>query len=120
MILQEASIEDLSDSYMALAKSQSEQSSLRFKLGAVIKIGKKSRVSAYNVHKTHGKLGSGRYNSLHAETHAILKAKKQGMDLKGATLYVYREGGLNSKPCPDCQRIIKQHGIKKVIYTNGK
>ena len=119
MILQEATESDMSDPCMHLAAKEAEKSTQRFKLGAAIK-SKKSRISAHNTRKTHTKLGSGRYNNLHAEGYAILKAKSNGVNLVGATIYVYRDGGLNSKPCADCERIIRAHGIKRVIYTHAK
>jgi deoxycytidylate deaminase len=119
MILQEATESDMSDPCMALAKNVSEKSSLRFQLGAVIKYGK-AKISAYNSNKTHRSYGCGRYRSLHAESYAILKAVKSGIDLSRAILYVYRANGLNSRPCSDCQVLIRRFGIKKVIYTNVK
>jgi cytidine deaminase len=119
MILKEATEEDLSDPSMLLAAVEASKSSLRFQLGAVIKCGK-MRVAAYNKNKTHRTFGCGRFQSLHAESYCILKAIKHGMDLSASTLYVYRMHGLNSKPCKDCQTLIKRFRIKKVIYTNAK
>jgi len=119
MILQEATDNDLSDPSMLLAAKEAEKSNLRFKLGAVIKYGK-SRISAYNVNKTHASFGCGRYQSLHAESYCILRAVRLGIDISGCDMYVYRSGGLNSRPCPDCQKIIRKYNIKRVIYTNVK
>lgn len=118
-MMREATEEDLSDPTMLLAAREASKSSLRFQLGAVIKSGK-TRVCAYNVNKTHAKYGAGRYQTLHAESHCILKAIKRGIDLSSSTLYVYRMHGLNSRPCEDCQALIKRFRIKKVIYTNAK
>ena len=108
MLLQEATQDDLSDPCMLLAKSEANKSDLRFKLGAVIKYGK-TKISAYNVNKTHSTFGCGRYRSLHAESYCILRV-----------LYVYRAHGLMAKPCPDCEALIRRFRIKKVIYTNVK
>lgn len=119
MILKEATEDDLSDPTMLLAAKVASKSALRFQLGAVIKYGK-MRVSAYNINKTHRTFGCGRYQSLHAESYCILKAIKRGVDLSRSTLYVYRMHGLNSKPCKDCQSLIKRFRIKKVVYTNVK
>jgi deoxycytidylate deaminase len=56
--------------------------------------------------------------SRHAEEVAIREA---GSNAKGAILYVARVNrqGMdrNSKPCHICSQIIKDSGIKKVIYT---
>jgi len=64
---------------------------------------------------------------LHAEVDAIVKARKRisETDLKRSTLYVARvkmDSFQNtmfgmSRPCSGCMRCIKDHGIKKVIYT---
>lgn len=116
-MMREATEEDLSDPTMLLAAREASKSSLRFQLGAVIKRGK-SRVCAYNVNKTHPKFGAGRYKTLHAESHCILKAVRMGIDLSKCDMYIYRLSGLNCKPCPDCQRMIKKYKIRKVIYTN--
>jgi deoxycytidylate deaminase len=67
---------------------------------------------------------------LHAETAAILKAKKKLSDkeLSKSTLIVIRLKstpdrknilfGL-AKPCSGCTKCISDHGIRKVIYTNN-
>lgn len=101
------------------AKARSKESICRFKMGAaVIKRGK-VLASASNSKKTHGKFGSGRYCTLHAEVYAIYKALNKGYDVTGAIVYVYRKGGSLARPCPDCQAIMKQHRIKEVRYSNG-
>jgi tRNA(Arg) A34 adenosine deaminase TadA len=48
----------------------------------------------------------------HAELRCIVRAKIP----EGATLYVVRRLGRTSKPCPDCQYLIKKSKIKKVVY----
>lgn len=56
--------------------------------------------------------------SFHAEVVAIRRTKA---DLSDATIYVARinKGGKQrySAPCPNCQKVIEQAGIRKVIYT---
>jgi dCMP deaminase len=47
----------------------------------------------------------------HAERNAIYNAARQGIRLKGSTLY------LTWFPCPDCARGIIQAGITKVVGT---
>lgn len=61
----------------------------------------------------------------HAETHAIFNATKQDCDLSRVSLYVLRlksDAEHNSlygmaKPCPGCERCIRDHNIPKVFYT---
>lgn len=56
---------------------------------------------------------------LHAEIHALLKAK----DKKIHTLHVVRKtksGCLrNAKPCAICQEAIKAYGVEKVFYSDA-
>jgi deoxycytidylate deaminase len=56
---------------------------------------------------------------LHAERNALMKLRPE--QRKKATLYSFRfkkSGGWGmAKPCPECQKLIKESGIKKVYYT---
>jgi tRNA(Arg) A34 adenosine deaminase TadA len=60
---------------------------------------------------------------LHAEIEAIIKASKEltSSELSKCTLYVCRvlaDGNCAmARPCPGCQRAIKEYGIGKVIWT---
>lgn len=55
--------------------------------------------------------------------HAEIRALKMcgNTNLKGATIYVARVGKkgfpMMSKPCPACQKALKEAGIVKVVYT---
>ena len=56
----------------------------------------------------------------HAEAAAIRRANKKR--LRGSTIYVAsvrnrNQKVINSKPCPDCQRLIDKWGLK-TIYRN--
>lgn len=102
---------------MRAARKASEKSQHRFQLGAAIAKKNKVLVKAYNTCKTHPTFGSGDYNTLHAETHAIYKAVRQGINIEGATIYVYRKNNNLAKPCPCCMGMIHKHGIKEVIYS---
>ena len=57
---------------------------------------------------------------LHAEM-ALLKKSKEG---EVDTIYVIRftkNGEITmAKPCPYCQKFLKQYGVKKAYYTNWK
>jgi len=103
---------------MRAARLEAEKSTHRFKLGAAIAKGKKVLSKAYNTNKTNPRFGSGDYDTLHSEGHAIYKAVRQGIDLEGTTLYVFRKNNTLAKPCPSCERLIRDHGIKKVVFSD--
>lgn len=54
---------------------------------------------------------------IHAEIHAILKAKAHKIE----SINVYRYNALgypqNARPCPICMEAIRAFGIKKITYT---
>lgn len=50
----------------------------------------------------------------HAEKRAIHRTK----DLKGSTIYIARRTGRTSKPCSSCFELIKNSGIKEVVFIN--
>ena len=47
---------------------------------------------------------------IHAELNAILHAARQGVSVKGSTIYV------SLAPCSGCSAMIAQAGIKRVVY----
>lgn len=117
-----------------LAAMLSQNSEKRQKMGAVI--AKKNKVISWGVNssKTHptqnfynqkfrfvDKLGEPGtdVSSIHAEMDALNRCKDK--DLKGHTLYVYRQdknGKLRiSRPCKACYQAIVDRGIKKIVYT---
>ena len=102
---------------MRAAIKQSEKSDHRFKMGAAIAKGNKVLVAAPNSRKTHPKFGSGNFSTLHAESHAIYKAIRQGIDISGATMCVCRANDLLAKQCPCCMGLIHKYGIKDVVYS---
>jgi deoxycytidylate deaminase len=86
-------------------------------LAVAVKNGKKISDYKYNYIQILNK------NSIHAEAHLInslFKNKK----LSNITLVVIRISKnnklMNSKPCCDCIKIIKNSGFKKVCYSTGK
>ncbi len=105
---------------MRIAIKESYKSNHRFKLGACIARGKKILSRAHNTRKTHPKFGSGEYQTLHAESYAIYKAVRKGINLEGTTLYVYRKNNNLAKPCPCCMGLIHKYGIIEVIYSGSK
>jgi len=102
---------------MRVAIKEAKKSKHRFKLGAVITKKNKILSKACNVNKTHPQFGSGIFNNLHAEGNAIYKAVRQGIDLQGSTMYVYRDNNNLAKPCPCCMNLISKHGIRNIIYS---
>jgi len=53
------------------------------------------------------------YLSIHAETHALVQAAKQGIKTEGADMFV------SIFPCANCARIISQSGVRRVYYSGG-
>ena len=102
---------------MRAAIKESKKSKSRFKMGAAIAKGNKVLVKAHNNRKTHPKFGSGAFNTLHAESNVIYKAIRQGVNLKGTTIYIFRENNNLAKPCPCCMGLIHKYGIKEVVYS---
>ena len=99
------------------AIQESRKSQHRFKVGAAIAKGRRVLAKAHNTRKTHPKFGSGDYNTLHAESHAIYKAIRRGIDIEGSTIYVYRHNNNLAKPCECCMCLIKKYGIKEIVYS---
>lgn len=103
-----------------LAEKEASRSKAKFRLGAVVTKGKRVLGKGYNENKTHP-LGSGDYKKIHSETSAICEALRKGIDLAGASIYVYRAGkvhGLMARPCPCCMELIRSVGITDIYYTN--
>lgn len=103
---------------MRAACRVAKKSKARFKMGAVIARGNKILSRATNMKKTHPTYGSGEFMYLHCEGHAIYRAMRSGINLEGATIYVYRRYGQLAKPCPCCMKLIRKHGIKEVVYSD--
>jgi len=60
-----------------------------------------------------------RYWGLHAETEALIKAEGS---VRGMTIYIHGQNvcsgsSVNSWPCPLCEKVLKEKGIKRVIFT---
>jgi hypothetical protein len=64
---------------------------------------------------------SGRYqNENHAEVGAVLRGDRKH-DIKGMDVYVVRvvsRGDMAlSRPCPLCQKVMREHGIRRAFYS---
>ncbi len=61
--------------------------------------------------------------SEHAEAAIIRQCNNLGIDTAGAILYVSRVNRLGeerySRPCPNCQELILEAGIRRVVFTVG-
>jgi deoxycytidylate deaminase len=105
---------------MQIAKALSFHSTFRVRIGAVV-VDRKSVVSVgWNKQKTHPIISRNNYRKLHAEISCVVGGDRDL--LRGATMYVYREN-LNGelaicKPCPWCQAILKEAGIREVFYID--
>jgi dCMP deaminase len=107
--------------YMDFAKRASENShAVRKKVGAIVVTANRIILPGWNGTPSgmdncceyidgDGKLVT-KPEVLHAELNAISKATKEGISLKGATLFV------TLSPCTHCCNIIIQSGITRVIY----
>ena len=104
--------------HINFAKAASEKSKHKFKMGAALVRKNKVLSCECNLDKTHPYYGRGYWKKIHAEAHAIYKARKKFGDLTGSVLYVYRKNWNLAKPCGSCMSLIKQHGIVKVVYTS--
>lgn len=106
------------ETYLAIAEVISLRGTCqRAKVGCVITQDNRIVSTGYN-----GPLGSVECNdtncnlkehckhAVHAEANAIAFAAREGISLKGSTLYCLYS------PCVDCARLIIQAGISKVVY----
>jgi deoxycytidylate deaminase len=89
------------------------------RVGAAIFKGKSLVSLGWNSTKTHPDSKT-RYNAHHAEFDCLMGNYKH--DLVGASIFVARitKGGRLgvSKPCSECEVIIRGVGIKKIYYIN--
>ena len=116
---------------MRLARKISLTSSFdRVKIGAVIAKGTTVLALASNRPKSHpmqfkfnnkAKRIAPRHH-VHAEMGALINAEREGINVRGSTIYVYRRlasGALGcSKPCAACEAALKEAGIRNVYWTS--
>lgn len=99
-----------------------------FVLGCAIMI-KGNRVIAtgandkYRSHPYVQRNGQWFNHGIHAELAAIFRVKNRE-NLRGSTVYIYRQTKngefANARPCPMCYELIKELGVKKIVYTVDK
>lgn len=116
--------------YFRAAQAMSKLSDYPCQIGCVIVKGHRIISSGHNSHtrcnklqaqldtQTHGIRCPGK---LHAELMALLPLMKAKVDLRHASIYIYRQhknGTLAmSRPCASCEKIIRKLNIKKIFYT---
>lgn len=112
-------------SYLNVARALAKRSEEKKKHGAVVI--KSGRVVGYgfNKFKNHTDYIPEELIKVHCSRHAEEVAIKcAGANARGATLYVARvnraDQDRNSKPCRICADLIKNSGIKRVVYTTEK
>lgn len=117
--------------YFRAAKAVSELSDYPIhKIGCVVVKGHRIISSGHNnkykCHPLQAKLDTEKYEEqcpgkLHAEIMALVPLINSKVNLKGCSIFVYRQhknGTLAmARPCSSCQKVIKELGIKKVFYT---
>jgi len=110
--------------WFRLAKKEAERSDYKLKVGAVVIKGGSVLSTGFNSVR-HCAIGSSKFTtwkeSLHAERAALSKMNKE--DISGCTVYIYRIHGLTgkpafSKPCTQCAFMMRELGVKKVLYTH--
>jgi deoxycytidylate deaminase len=105
---------------IGLAARAANFSDAHLKVGAAILKGSRLISIGWNdSRKTHPSSGT-RYHGIHAEFSAIVGNYKTS--LHGATIFVARlkKNCLGmAKPCPACEQLIREAGIKKVYFTNN-
>lgn len=104
----------------------------KHKLGAIMMLGNKVISVGYNTTKTHPV--QKKYNvergydqnvknngQIHAEMMCLIDTKYLDVDWSKVSLYIYREHKDHStaiaKPCPACERAIRERGITEVYFT---
>ena len=117
-------------SFFNAAKSVSELSDHRHKLGCVVVLGHRiissGRNSKTKCHKVQAMMDKAMFGCeslgpVHAEVDALLPLIRKKVDLSRASIYVYREHKDGSPalahPCSRCMKLIKECGIKRIHYT---
>jgi len=87
-----------------------------FKHGAVLV--KNGKILSEGVNRYTTEAHGQRVHSIHAEENALRGNKKEAI---GSTMYIARiasYGPAMSKPCFRCQMLLKNAGVRKVIYTS--
>lgn len=94
------------------------------KHGSVIVKGGRVISTGINKERSHPRIVSSEHIKDHCSVHAEIDAIKKAKDVSGATIYVARVNkrgvARDSRPCNRCYEVIKNNGIKKIIYTTSE
>ena len=109
--------------WLEFAMNIAKNSDMHHKHGAVLVKGGSVLSFSENVNHNDPFFVSTPNKNHHAETRCIRKYK--GSDVSGAVMYVARISNkdsrpMMSKPCENCQKVLKDSGIRKVFYTIDK
>jgi deoxycytidylate deaminase len=111
------------EAFLSVARYFAKKSTARNTHGAVVVKGGRVIGTGYNRNRNHPNIVSPEHIktecSIHAEESAIRDA---GYDVRNAVIYVARVNkhgeDRNSRPCPRCHEMIKEYGIKRIVYTS--
>lgn len=108
--------------FLSVARYFATKSNARNTHGAVVVKGGRVVGTGYNRNRNHPMIVSPEHIKTECSTHAEESAiRDAGYDVKNAIIYVARVNkhgeDRDSKPCPRCLSLIKESGIKRVIYT---
>lgn len=88
------------------------------KKGRVISVGYNSYTRTHPVQAFHAnEVGLSEKQFLHAEIHALLRAKDRQVHKIKVERYNKKGEPLNAAPCPICQHAIKSWGVNYVEHT---
>ena len=94
------------------------------KHGSVIVKGGRVISTGINKERSHPRIVSSEHIKEHCSVHAEVDAIKKAKDVTGATIYVARVNkrgkARDSRPCNRCYEVIKNNGIKKIVYSTSE
>lgn len=105
--------------HLQYARLQSRKSECKIKVGAVIVRRGKPLAMGCNIEKSHPAWVKGKCCTIHGEIAALIQVAH--IPLRGSTVYVYREHKDGkpalARPCANCQTILKEYGVKTMVYS---
>lgn len=104
-------------SYMQCARAFAQQSyAVRRKVGSVAVTPQDVMIYSYNGtaigddNTCEDADGNTKVEVLHAESQIVAKAAREGLSLKGSTIFI------TTAPCIQCSKQIYQSGVERVVY----
>jgi deoxycytidylate deaminase len=106
--------------------------STQHKLGCALVYGKSIYKSSNSTkthptqmkHNKHRRLrGNKVFHTIHGEISVIMSVRHFNIEWGKATLFIYREfkngNPALSRPCPACMSLIKEMGIRRIVYSDS-